>query len=413
MVIRAMRILHTPFLAIACSTAIAQGPTVTSWILNPGGETGYGGYLSNVESVYYTPTDVYVSAACIPGYDIGPWTANPNTPANQNFVFKITRSPVENTGALVNTPLGHVGVWRNGVSIFNARDGMSYNNQGVWNRDALVWEGISFDDCLGHAAGNGEYHHHVSPNCLYDHLNDEEHSDLIGYAFDGFPIYGAYGFTDPDGNGGITRMRSSYQLRSISARTTLPNGTVLNTNQYGPAIAGQYPLGAFLEDYEFVPGLGDLDVHNGRTCVTPEYPEGTYAYFVTLNEQYTPAFPYVLGPTYFGTVQAGNTGPMSGHNIIPPSAILYDPNATTEVTDAATNTFSLFPVPAVDVLTIRSTGGSLLTVDVVDGTGRLVHRAPANGTAATLDLSALPAGIYVARIGTADGHTAIRPFMLH
>jgi hypothetical protein len=407
-----MRILHTPFLAIACSTAIAQGPTVTSWILNPGGETGYGGYLSNVESVYYTPTDVYVSAACIPGYDIGPWTANPNTPANQNFVFKITRSPVQNTGALVNTPLGHVGVWRNGVSIFNARDGMSYNNQGVWNRDALVWEGISFDDCLGHAAGNGEYHHHVSPNCLYDHLNDAVHSELIGYAFDGFPIYGAHGFANADGSGGITRMRSSYQLRTISARTTLPNGTALNTDQYGPAIAGQYPLGAFLEDYEFVPGLGDLDVHNGRFAVTPEYPEGTYAYFVTLNEQYTPAYPYVLGPTYYGTVQAGNTGPMSGHNIIPPSAILFDPNATTEVTEVAMHTFSLFPVPAVDVLTIRSTGEALLSVEVLDGTGRMVHRASANGPTATLDLSALPAGTYAVRIVTVDGQTATRSFLL-
>jgi hypothetical protein len=407
-----MRILPAPLLLIACTTALAQGPAVTSWILNPGGETGYGGYLSNVESVYYTPSDVYVSAACIPGYDIGPWTANPNTPANQNFVFKITRSAAQNTGAPVNTPLGHVGVWRNGVSIFNARDGMSYNNQGVWNRDALVWEGISFDDCLGHAAGNGEYHHHVTPNCLYDHLNDAVHSELIGYAFDGFPIYGAHGFANADGSGGITRMRSSYQLRTISTRATLPNGTVLNTNQYGPTIAGQYPLGAFLEDYEFVPGLGDLDVHNGRHGVTPEHPEGTYAYFVTLNEQYTPAYPYVLGPTYYGTVQAGNTGPMSGHNIIPPSAILFDPNATTEVTEVAMNTFSLFPVPAVNVLTIRSTGAALLSVDVVDGTGRMVHRASADGPAATLDLSALPAGTYAARIGTVDGHTATRSFLL-
>jgi hypothetical protein len=158
--------------------------------------------------------------------------------------------------------------------------------------------------------------------------------------------------------------------------------------------------------------LGDLDVHNGRHGVTPEHPEGTYAYFVTLNEQYTPAYPYVLGPTYYGTVQAGNTGPMSGHNIIPPSAILFDPNATTEVTEAAMNTFSLFPVPAVNVLTIRSTGAALLSVDVVDGTGRMVHRASADGPAATLDLSALPAGTYAARIGTVDGHTATRSFLL-
>lgn len=403
-----MRNMTVLLLTLAWATMVAQGPTVTSWILNPGGETGYGGYLSNVESVYYTPTDVYVSAACIPGYDIGPWTANPNTPANQNFVFKITRNPLQNTGTLVNTPLGHVGVWRNGVSIFNAKDGMSYNNQGVWNRDALVWEGISFDDCLGHAAGNGEYHHHVSPNCLYDHLNEEEHSNLIGYAFDGFPIYGAYGFANPDGNGGVARMRSSYQLRTITDRTTLPNGTVLNTGQYGPAIAGQYPLGAFLEDYVYVSGSGDLDVHNGRFCITPEYPDGTYAYFVTLNEQSTPAFPYVLGPTYYGTMQAGNTGPMSGHNTIPNDAVRYDPSVTTGMTAVEATHLTLFPVPTSGPLELRTDGTSLRSMELWDDMGRVVRSITVTGPAATLDVTDLPAGHYTGRIMLANDVILLR-----
>mgnify|MGYP001167393630 CR=1 FL=1 len=119
-------------------------------------------------------------------------------------------------------------------------------------------------------------------------------------------------------------MRSSYQLRNITQRTTLPDGTALSTGQYGPAIGGQYPLGAFLEDYTYVAGSGDLD----RFCVTPDYPDGTYAYFVTLDEAYEPAFPYVLGPTYYGTVAQGNTGPASGHNNIPGNAVLYDPLST-------------------------------------------------------------------------------------
>src|SRR5690606_10000459 len=127
-----------------------------------------------------------VSSECIPGYDIGPWQSNPNTPVDQDFTFKITRTPVQNTGTPVNTPMGHIGVFRNGVSIFNAKDGMSYNNLGIWNRDAKVFEGISFDQCLGHPAPNGEYHLHVSPACLYDHMDDMQHSDLIGFAFDGF-----------------------------------------------------------------------------------------------------------------------------------------------------------------------------------------------------------------------------------
>ena len=174
----------------------AQGPEITSWILNLNGATNpsFPNYLTNVQDVCYTSTDVYVSCTCIPGYDIGPWSQNPNQPANQNFVFKISLNPQENTGNKTKAPMGHTGVWSNGVSIFNAEDGMSYNNQGVWNQNALYFEGVSFDDCLGHPAPNGEYHHHVNPTCLYDDSDDQNHSPIIGYAFDNFPIYGAYGY---------------------------------------------------------------------------------------------------------------------------------------------------------------------------------------------------------------------------
>ena len=39
--------------------------------------------------------------------------------------------------------------------------------------------------------------------------------------------------------------------------------------------------GAFVQDYNFVAGAGDLDECNGRMCITPEFPRGTYAYFLT------------------------------------------------------------------------------------------------------------------------------------
>jgi len=381
----------------------AQSPVITSWVINPGNETGYGGIATNVLSVHYTTNDVYVTSTCIPGYDIGPWTANPNLPANQDFCFRITRNPSPNTGTLVNTPLGHIGVWRNGVSIFNAKDGMSYNNQGIWNRDALVWEGISFDACLGHPAGNGEYHHHVSPNCLYDQLNDEQHSDLIGYAFDGYPIYGTHGFANVDGTGGIARMRSSYQMRSITDRTTLPNGTVLQASQYGPAIGGQYPLGAFLEDYTYVAGSGDLDVHNGRFCITPEYPAGTYAYFVTLNDQYQPAFPYVLGPQYYGTVQPGNTGPAGGHNTIPGTAVLYT-SGTTGLAATQLPAGALYPNPTLDRVQLTAQK-PFRVVRLLDATGRCTQQLDANGaTQLVLDLGTLPVGLYTVEAQLADGN---------
>ncbi len=397
------------FVCIA-SSIFGQGPAVTSWIINPGSDTGYNGILSNVLEVNYTATDAFVSCTCVPGYDIGPWAGNPNTPANQDFTFKITRTPQENVGTLINAGLGHIGVWRNGVSIFNAKDGMSYNNQGIWNRDALVFEGNSFDACLGHPAPNGEYHHHVSPICLYVHTNDEVHSDLIGFAFDGFPVYGAFGFANTDGTGGIARMRSGYRLRDITERTSLPNGTVLTTGQYGPAIGGQYPLGAFIEDYEFVSDFGDLDVHNGRFCVTPDYPDGIYAYFVTLNEQLDPAYPYTIGPTYYGTVQTGNTGPQSGHNTVPGNAVLFDPT-TGMAPESDGSAFTIYPVPADVELNIRTNGPALRSVEVFDAQGRSVALHFATGTIAVVGLQQLMAGTYSARITNVDGSTVTRAFV--
>jgi hypothetical protein len=125
-----------------------------------------------------------------------------------------------------------------------------------------------------------------------------QHSPLLGFAFDGFPVYGAYGFANANGSGGVRRIVSGYQLRSITTRTTLPNGTQLPPNQYGPAVSTQYPLGYYLEDFEYVTGLGDLDTYNGRVAVTPEYPAGTYCYWTTMDAAGNTAYPYVVGPSY-------------------------------------------------------------------------------------------------------------------
>ena len=300
------------------SIAFTQGPEITSWILNANGNTNpsFPNYLTNVQNLCYTSTDVYVSCTCIPGYDIGPWSQNPNQPANQNFIFKISLNPQENTGNKTKAPMGHTGIWINGVSIFNAEDGMSYQNQGVWNQNALYFEGVSFDDCLGHPAPNGEYHLHVNPTCLYNDTENNIHSPIIGYAFDNFPIYGAYGYADINGGGGIKRMESSYQLRNITNRI---NGPSLN----------QHPLGAYIEDFEYLSGIGDLDEYNGRYCVTPEYPNGTYAYFVTIDEFLDPVYPYTPGPYYYGIAQgSGNIGWQSGHHTIPSNCAPYTGSST-------------------------------------------------------------------------------------
>lgn len=362
-------------------------PDVTSWIINTTNAVGYANIPSNVQTVQYSATQVYVSSTCIPGYSIGPWNANPNIPVNQNFVYKITRSPQQNLNNPIATGLGHIGVWSNGVSVFNFKDGMSYNNAGVWNRNALYYEGASFDACLGHPAPNGEYHNHVNPTCLYNDADSLNHSPIIGYAFDGFPIYGAYAYTNVNGTGSIKRMKSSYWLSTNTTRTN------------GPAVNAQYPAGCYCEDYTYIPVLGDLDEHNGRFCITPDYPNGTYCYFVTIDAQLYPTFPFVLGPTYYGTVPAGNLGPNGGHNVINEPTTFY--TGTTAVNDNLDYPikFQIMPNPVQDFAYIYMDPSSMnnLTGKLYDNSGKLLsvieYMQPS--IAYSIDMTTYSAGIYL------------------
>ena len=119
------------------------------------------------------------------------------------------------------------------------------------------------------------------------------HSPLLGYAYDGNPIYGPYAYQDPLG-GQIERMKSGY---------------VLNVNPNLELRPPGFESGYFIDDYEFI-GTGDLDKFNGRFCVTPEFPDGIYAYFYTIVISTSggsqnvssgiaiPSYPYVIGPKF-------------------------------------------------------------------------------------------------------------------
>jgi YHYH protein/Secretion system C-terminal sorting domain len=290
---------------------------ITAWLRNTTGATGYAGITANVQSVYYTATDVYVSATGVPSYTIGPWN-NPNVASQQTYRAKFTRNPT--ASGTTYTGLGVTGLWIDGTAIYNQKDANYWNNvtgafvSGItnngWNRNALYFEGGSFDNCLGHAGPNGGYHNHVNPQCLYDKTASTVHSPIIGYAFDGYPIYGPYGYTNTNGTGAIKRMVSSYALSTATSRT---NGPSFTTMSGGKACVA----GSMCEDYIYTAGSGDLDAHNGRTCVTPEYPNGTYAYFLTLDANLDPAFPFIIGATYNGVATLGT------NQTIPTGATLY------------------------------------------------------------------------------------------
>jgi hypothetical protein len=100
---------------------------------------------------------------------------------------------------------------------------------------------------------------------------------------------------------------------------------VLSQSDWGPAINSNFPLGAYNEDYEYVANLSQLNEFNGRFCATPEYPQGTFAYFATRDANGQASYPYLVGPEYYGVVETGNLGPGGGHMTPPPSATDYAP----------------------------------------------------------------------------------------
>ena len=71
---------------------------------------------------------------------------------------------------------------------------------------------------------------------------------------------------------------------------------------YGSRLVNEgYILGDLTQDYIYDSGVGNLDEYNGKYVVTPEYPNGTYAYFMTEDGSGNPVYPYVIGPQYYGT----------------------------------------------------------------------------------------------------------------
>jgi len=154
----------------------------------------------------------------------------------------------------------------------------------------------------------------LSGNTIYradienDNIVTKYHSPIIGWAYDGNPIYGPYGYADKEG-GAIVRLNSGYELK---------------LKGYRPSTAS-FPPGYFVEDYEFT-NNGDLDYNNGRYCKTPEFPNGVYAYFTTVNNVKSasgpfngylkPVFPYIIGNTFKSKVIDYNFNQYSSLNFV-------------------------------------------------------------------------------------------------
>jgi hypothetical protein len=195
-------------------------------------------------------------------------------------------------------------------------------------------------------------------------------------------------------------------MRTMTDRTTLPNGNVLPANLFGPPLS-TYPIGAYMEDFEYVPGLGDLDEHNGRFCITPEYPNGIYCYYATLDDNLVPTFPYLIGPTFYGVVTQSNMGPNGGLNptINEPVTVFLSINEVDNVL-----VLLCYPNPAQDTLNfyIPASFNSNMTVSIFDMSGKKVKEIANIQTAVSysIDVSELQSGQYIVVLDNGTSKTS-------
>ena len=431
-------------LLLSLSSFAQISPAISSWLQNTtltgsyymvGNSTAISNsILVNCQSVQYSANNVYVSTRGIPSYPTGPFQdGNPSQASDQNAIFKFPLNPQVQTGTHTSTTGGDIGVFINGVALFDYRDGVAWNTNSnaycggpgnppcpggpganqAWNRDAVVAERVGFDCAKGHPA-MGNYHHHQNPSAfnldlvvisnvcnlyaadgLYV-IDSTQHSPLLGFAYDGFPIYGAYAYHDTDGTGAITRMKSGYELRNITVRTHHADGTDVDD---GPVVSATYPLGTFREDYEFVSHPNDqsyLDEHNGRFCRTPEYPNGTYAYFCTVDANHNSAYPYAVGPTFMGVYANRKV------TSITETVTTYVP--TTSISESEFNTLSIktYPNPVTDLLAVQV--GTLVKEDMqlalYDITGKLIKETRINKgqSIAYMNMETVYAGSYLLKV---------------
>jgi hypothetical protein len=346
--------------------AKASGTSVTTWNRRQGVQSSpsYAGVMQVSSSADW----IYLRSSGLGYHVMGPWYLNtgrtrnfPNFPANENVLYRFPRTPAVPATKTLTRP-GPIGYGVDGVALFDGTDTFSYSaangkdaepvnglrGDRVWNRDAYINEGVTFDAAYAHQAGP-TYHYHANMPALRHLLGDHvdfdatkkiytesktpaaRHSPIVGWLADGHPVYGPYGYASPkDPKSGVRRMISGYVKRdgahgttnlASTGRTTLPKwataaqrrDATLPANLQGPAVNATYILGHYLEDYDYLGDLGktagtdfDLDLYNGRFCVTPEFPNGTYAYFVAIEPDGTPKFPYVIGRWYYGSPTGGS-----------------------------------------------------------------------------------------------------------
>ena len=193
----------------------------------------------------------------------------------------------ENAGRVTNIEIINRGIgYLQGTTIINLN---SVGSSALFSPNVFKWTyNLQSTATLDSAKGGvfegynnqygGEYAHLSNPQTLRYILGDNlfestdgtilekedsiVHSPIIGWAFDGNPIYGPYGYSDPTDQGSvITRLSTSYRVKTALVYDAATNPYPVRSD--GPLLTDTdtngtllYPAGAFVEDYEYVFGLG-------------------------------------------------------------------------------------------------------------------------------------------------------------
>lgn len=276
---------------------------------------------------------------CVDG-GYGYFPNGPNCATDQNFSGNVPAEPVASE-ELCTTGLNDVGITTYGTKIFSWQDGQSYNSEGVWDNLAPYLEIYSLDICGGH---NEFYHHHQYSQCWAEKVGEDYvgHSELYGFAADGYAIYGPYEDTgvlakscwvprdytktpDEEGYGCVgfdgaeagdrnCVLVDPYDPSQGVEASDLDGPTTDEIVESGGGSQFSTESGFYFQDYYYdatctAQGAEYLDEHTGH------YDDVRgYHYHITLNEEpaegdYVPrdaAFPFTFGPAYAGELPANS-----------------------------------------------------------------------------------------------------------
>ena len=190
---------------------------------------------------------------------------------------KVVKVVVINSGIGYNrdtTSISITPVGRNAILDSSVRN-LTLNNHNRFGNQALLdLENDLQYGLIGYTKNIGNLYYNEIPG---------DHSKIIGWAYDGNPIYGAYGYADPEDIDSQIKILQSGYTKSSTNIIDRPSG---------------FDVGFFVEDYKF-DSSGDLDEHNGRYERTPEFPDGVYAYHASITaDGNNSKFPYFIGNTY-------------------------------------------------------------------------------------------------------------------